>query len=247
MKKTIVTTSWDDGLNTDIKILNLLNKYKLKGTFYISNIYNKTEKNLLSCQQIEKIAVSGHEIGCHTFFHKNLLDLKEKEIKQEIKRSKEQLENIIHSPIRMFFYPYGFYNDKIIKILKELNFYGARCVNATFNKNRYLLFVNSEIVKRTKLNYVITVVKQLFNKNLIYFYYKPVCTKDWLTDSIRLFDNLYSRGGIFSLLGHSWEINQKNYWKSVEYLFKYISSHKDILPMTNLEVVDYLIKTDEMI
>ena len=31
----IITTSWDDGHPLDFKLAELLNKYNLKGTFYI--------------------------------------------------------------------------------------------------------------------------------------------------------------------------------------------------------------------
>jgi hypothetical protein len=35
-KEIIVTISWDDGQKLDLKFTNLLKKYGLKGTFYIS-------------------------------------------------------------------------------------------------------------------------------------------------------------------------------------------------------------------
>ena len=36
MKKIVVTTSWDDGHILDLKLSNLLTKYNIKGTFYLS-------------------------------------------------------------------------------------------------------------------------------------------------------------------------------------------------------------------
>ena len=47
MKKTIVTTSWDDGHKLDLKLAALLKKYNIKGTFYISPHDNEFSKNEL--------------------------------------------------------------------------------------------------------------------------------------------------------------------------------------------------------
>ena len=36
--KTLITTSWDDGNKLDIKVAELLDKYGMKGTFYIAKL-----------------------------------------------------------------------------------------------------------------------------------------------------------------------------------------------------------------
>lgn len=44
MKKVIVITRWDDDYNSNIKIAKLLNKYGLKGSFYISPEHKEFNK-----------------------------------------------------------------------------------------------------------------------------------------------------------------------------------------------------------
>jgi hypothetical protein len=36
MKNVVVTTSWDDGHKLDLKVSELMQKYNLTGTFYVS-------------------------------------------------------------------------------------------------------------------------------------------------------------------------------------------------------------------
>jgi len=60
MNKIIVTTSWDDGHKFDIRLAKLLDKYGLKGTFYIT----KNFQGRLSKEEIKSIS-KNHEIGAH--------------------------------------------------------------------------------------------------------------------------------------------------------------------------------------
>ncbi len=55
-KQEIVTTSWDDGHKLDLKLIKILNKYNIKGTFYVApknREFNK--KDLLSDEEIIEI------------------------------------------------------------------------------------------------------------------------------------------------------------------------------------------------
>ena len=77
----IVTTSWDDGHKLDLKLAGLLNKYSLKGTFYISKNY--FEENRLT--EADILAISkNHEIGAHTINHPDLAKISANESKKEI-------------------------------------------------------------------------------------------------------------------------------------------------------------------
>jgi len=69
-KKIIVTTSWDDGNVLDVRLAALLDKYGVKGTFYIA----PNKQNRLSNDEI--IAISNkHEIGAHTMDHPLLTEI----------------------------------------------------------------------------------------------------------------------------------------------------------------------------
>ena len=118
MQPAIVTTSWDDGYKPDLRIVQLLQTYKLKGTFYITPFLGD-----LTDLEIKKIDKS-QEIGAHSLTHPRLTKISLVEAKKEIKGSKEYLENILGHSIKMFCYPRGEYNEQIKKLVKESGFLG---------------------------------------------------------------------------------------------------------------------------
>ena len=96
----IFTTSWDDGHKLDLKILDLLNKYNLKGIFYIPK--NFVLKNL-SDEEIKLISQT-QEIGAHSLTHPDLTKISLAEARQEICESKKWLENLLNKKINNFCY-----------------------------------------------------------------------------------------------------------------------------------------------
>ena len=108
MNQLIVTTSWDDGTVTDLKLAQLLDKYGIKGTFYISR---SQPDNLLQKQDI--VAIDRQfECGAHTLSHRDLTTVSPLEAKREIEDSKTYLEDLLRHTVSMFCYPYGKYNPR---------------------------------------------------------------------------------------------------------------------------------------
>ena len=122
-KNLIITTSWDDGDKLDLKLVELLDKYNLKGTFYI-----KTTSSL-STEEIRKINKI-HEVGAHTINHPRLIEVDRKIAEKEIIGSKEYLTKILGQSPKMFCYPFGSFNKEVKALVKEAGFLGARTIKA---------------------------------------------------------------------------------------------------------------------
>lgn len=63
----------------------------------------------------------GHVIGSHGHSHRILTKLPFKEQLAELRKSKEQLECSIGSPIKWFRPPYGLYNEDTVRATKTLD------------------------------------------------------------------------------------------------------------------------------
>ena len=61
MRKAIVTTSWDDGHPLDLRVVDLLARYGIKGTFYVPLLYRS--RPVMEKAQIIAILDRGMEIG----------------------------------------------------------------------------------------------------------------------------------------------------------------------------------------
>ena len=139
-KQIIITTSWDDGHKLDIKLANLLKKYGIRGTFYISPKNREFRKeDLLSDEEIKKIE-KDFEIGAHSMTHPGLTKISETDAFNEIINSKKYLEKLLRKEIQSFCYPGGKYNEKIMDLVRKSGFTYSRTMNRfDFNPSQNLL------------------------------------------------------------------------------------------------------------
>jgi peptidoglycan/xylan/chitin deacetylase (PgdA/CDA1 family) len=233
MKNITVTTSWDDGHVLDIKLANLLKKYGLKGTFYISAENREfKKKELLTNRQIISLS-RDFEIGAHTMTHPRLSKVGKKESEAEIAESKIYLEKLTGKKIISFCYPGGDYNHTHISQLKKAGYKMARTTKRFSTgtaKNPYE--TPTTIHAYRHWSDVIQIAK-VANYNPIKFtnYYL-----NWDKLAIALFDQVLKHGGIFHLWGHSWEINKNKDWERLENVFRYLANRKDVRYAVNGEL-----------
>jgi len=135
--------TFDDGYKDNFTdMFPILKRYGFKATIYLvpgykSNSWEKFDNKmfdaLLDKEEILEMQKSGLvEFGSHTLSHKNLLTIKEEEIKQEVMDSKKGVEEMIGCECSAFAYPYGKYNDKIVKLVKDAGYSSATIVKRGF-------------------------------------------------------------------------------------------------------------------
>ena len=227
MKLYIVTTSWDDGHSLDLKLASLLDKYRIKGTFYISPFYLKDR---LTEDEIREI-FKHHEIGAHTLTHADLTSVSIDRAEEEIKGSKLYLERILRHDISMFCYPQGRYNQKIKEIVKKSGFLGARtCKGGNFElpKDPYEWEITLHSSNGSPLMTLKICVKTRISIKAF---------MNWELRAKLLFDLFLRRGGIYHIWGHSWEIERNNDWPKLERVLQYISNRDYIKYYTNGEIL----------
>ncbi|MBD3843842.1 MAG: polysaccharide deacetylase family protein [Campylobacterales bacterium] len=123
--------TFDDGFEDNyINAFPILQKYNFKATVYlVPNLeYNSWEgkKPLLKIKQIIEMQNSRLvEFGSHTKLHKNLLTLRDDQVISEVEESKKEIEGITKKECKSFAYPYGKFNENIIKIVKNAGYISA--------------------------------------------------------------------------------------------------------------------------
>lgn len=245
-----MTTSWDDGHKMDLKLSALLDKYNLKGTFYLS----KTgEYRTLIDKEIQQIA-KHQEIGAHALNHNDLTKLSLTQAEREIIGSKEYLENILNQPIKMFSYPRGQYNQEIKKIVQKTGFLGARTVKDFCFQEPEDFFETGATIhiypfpfrKRNKERYHISrFLFQPLGRSLFKIVKSELPLSsflNWSNLAKNLFDYTCQNGGVYHLWGHSWEIEKYGMWEDLENIFEYIANKKNIEYLTNREMLEQIKK-----
>ncbi len=228
--KKAITFSFDDGVIYDKKLIRLLDKYNLKGTFNI----NSGNANKDYCWkhstglEVRRILLSdiksvyeGHEVASHGYMHGGLLKMSDFEVYDEINKDIELLENTVSYKVKGFAYPCGNYDERSIKVLKDLGIKYARTINS---------------------NYVT-------EKQTVMYEYLPTCHLpcdiffndasliEKITDEF--LNSTYDKPSIFYIWGHSYECEAWGTWGIFEEFLKKISFKKDILYGTNSEVFEY--------
>jgi peptidoglycan/xylan/chitin deacetylase (PgdA/CDA1 family) len=208
--------SYDDSMIEDIKLVELLNKYHIKATFNINTgLYDwKKERH---CQpDVQKKIYVGHEVAVHTFLHKHLEELSDEEIYQEIKKDKDNIKKMFSvDPVGMA-YPFGTYDKRVIKIAKELGIKYSRTIISTHNFE----------VCKTPMELTATCHH---NDPELMNYAKKFVDLDKT-----------KKDYVFYVWGHSYEFDEDNTklnFEQLEDFLKLIANHKDIMYLTNAEVL----------
>ncbi len=115
-----VAITFDDGPDGDQtpRILDLLEKYDAKATFFV--IGRKAKENL---PVLNRMVQKGHVIGNHSFGHSNWFPFKTVQtIRREILETRAIIEQVIKKPNSYFRPPFGVLNTNIAQALVNLDF-----------------------------------------------------------------------------------------------------------------------------
>lgn len=239
-----VTTSWDDGDILDKRLSDLLSRYGIKGTFYISKNCREERLSEKDIQQMSRM----HEVGAHTITHPDLHKLTKPKQIEEIKESKQWLEEVLKTEVKMFCCPTGFYNSTAVEATKEAGFLGARTTKLgeiTLPSDPYMIGTTIQVYpfpfrKLDNKKYYWGKLLQPYTQrapNLRALGVSTILMYSWLSVAKATFNIALKNGEVFHLWGHSWEIEKYNMWDELEKFLQYIENKKDCVYLTNSELL----------
>lgn len=139
MAKKSVTFSFDDGVKQDRPLVELFNKYGIKCTFNL-NTGLANEKYRWVYKGVDVIHMNkadmldlykGHEVAVHTLTHPFLEKLDDEKIYKEVYEDKRNLEDWYGEEVVGMAYPYGTYDERVLKVLKHCGIKYARTIQNT--------------------------------------------------------------------------------------------------------------------
>jgi len=104
--------SW--GGDKTLAILDLLDKYNAKATFFLVGIWVDKYPEL-----VKEIAARGHEIGNHSDSHPYMTKISESKMRQELKGMSDKVETLIGTRPTLFRPPYGDYNNAVVSVSRD--------------------------------------------------------------------------------------------------------------------------------
>lgn len=223
-KAKVVTLSYDDGVATDAKLIEIMLKHGLKGTFNINTGLffpedrerSKPTERLKLSEAKELYIQSGNELAIHGLHHPFLEQLNASEAVYQIAEDRKNLERVFGTIARGMAYPYGTYSSQVIDILKCCGI----CYSRTVKSTESFLLPDDWLA----LN--------------------PTCHHNngrLMELAKRFVETKFSGGGkMFYLWGHSYEFDNDNNWVVIEEFCEYIGNREDIWYATNIEIYNYV-------
>ncbi|MCY6370577.1 polysaccharide deacetylase family sporulation protein PdaB [Clostridium ganghwense] len=117
-KKVAISFDASWGANNTIKILDILDKYNVKATFFLVGRWSDEFP-----KETKEIYIRGHEIGNHSDTHPDMTTLSNDKIIKEISATDAKLMQLIGTDTKLFRFPSGSYNDKSVEAAESTNHY----------------------------------------------------------------------------------------------------------------------------
>ncbi len=220
-----LTLSYDDGVEQDITLTEILNKHGIKCTFNLnSGLWapeghvwpeGQVHRRMTASRALALYRDSGHEVAVHGVTHASFTGLSAPLLIREILDDRRALEDMFHTVVRGAAYPYGAYNAAACEALKNCGIEYCRTVNST---HRFQLPDN-------------------------WLTLHPTCHHDdpllgELTDQF-LKEPAYWDCKLFYLWGHSYEFEGNGNWQVIEDFAAKAGGHEDVWYCTNIQAFDY--------
>ena len=123
-EKPVMLTFDDTDLEQYTIALPEMKKYGFKGVFFIMTV-SLNRPNYMTKEHVKALADEGHEIGSHTWDHRNVKLYQETDWATQIEKPTRQLSAITGKPVKYFAYPFGLWNPQAIPELKKRGFLAA--------------------------------------------------------------------------------------------------------------------------
>lgn len=221
-KLKAVTFSYDDGVEDDRKLIDIWNRYGMKGTLNINSgrqdasiVYTRPENGYrvarIAAEELPEL-YAGHEVATHSYTHPHLENLQGAELDEEIRKDKETIENWFGVPIVGHAYPFGTWNEEVVEALEKNGLQYARTVVTT----------DSFAIPQRLLTWDCTC------------HHNHPRLMELAKEFVEADPN---EPMLFSIWGHSYEFGMQDNWNVMEELCAYLSGRDDIFFGTNSEVL----------
>ncbi|WP_289038367.1 polysaccharide deacetylase family protein [uncultured Zobellia sp.] len=141
LKNNWVSITFDDGPNREFtpKVLDLLEKYNAKATFFC--IGEQVEKHP---EILKKIIAQGHTIGNHTYSHANTFGFFSLDkVMNELTRTKKAVHTLTGKEMTLYRPAFGVTNPQIAKAVNQLNIkaigWNVRSLDTTSRSEKTIL------------------------------------------------------------------------------------------------------------
>lgn len=222
-RKKAFNISYDDGVIQDIRFVQLLNRFGLKGTFNLNyglmrSGFTWVHECGMTVRRIPEDQVvalyQGHEVASHSYSHPYFDHMAETEILKELSSDKFFLEKLFGREVAGYATPFYYYSDLMESSVRHCGFAYARISEES---NDYSVPDNFYRWRGSKFHWDAD-----------------------LEDFVRGFLEAEKELALCQLVGHSYDLDVMDQWERMERICRRVSENADVWPATHIEIVRYL-------
>ncbi len=231
-KDKALTLSYDDGVRQDKRLISIMQKNGIKGTFNLnsglfSNAYTGEEKGQMTIDEaVELYSNSCMEVAVHGVKHLSLDRITPSLATADILNDRITLERIFGKVIKGMAYANGLYSDNVVDILKICGINYSRTVISTEKFNIPTDWLRLPTTCHHNNPKLMELAKEFFKSPQIH----PI----------------YKSAKLFYLWGHSYEFDNNNNWNVIEEFCEFMGNREDVWYATNGEIFDYVTAFDRL-
>ena len=158
----------------------------------------------------------GHEVAAHTLTHPHLIEISDSGILHEVEDDRRALSKIMGYEVVGMAYPYSVnsWDNRVQQLISEHT--GVRYARAALSSYSFDLQTDLYAFRPT--------VHHTEWEKLFHLGEQFVCMER-------------ETPGLFTIWGHSYELDMDNSWKLMEDFLKLVSNHEDVLYLTNRQAL----------
>ena len=212
----VLTMSYDDGTEHDRRLVEIFNRYGIRGSFHLISGRLDRPGHITSAEVAT--LYKGHEVSSHTVNHLFNTRLPSENVLQECLEDRRTLENLCGYVVRGMSYPYGNYDERTIGLFSTCGMEYSRTTKSTLSFE--------------------------FPQNPMAWH--PTCpSRERMMDRLEAFyePEKYRNGRLLYVWGHSFEFDRPDYdnsWETIEEFCKRAAGHENTWYATNIEIIDYM-------
>ena len=224
-KEKALTLSYDDGVEQDVKLLEIVRKYGLKITFNLnSGLYapegtkypeGTIHRRMSRSQVTELYQGDDLEVAVHGYTHPWLNFMPDNMVTKDLLEDRETLEKQFGKVVRGMAYPYGTYSDEVVACMKSCGIVYSRTVHSTHGFDMPTDWMRLPATCHHADPELMELAKRFVEGT------------GW------------GRPQLFYLWGHSYEFEAANNWNVIEEFAEYMSGREEIWFATNIEIYNY--------
>ncbi len=218
-KRKAVTLSYDDGRDYDRRLIEIMNKYGVKGSFHLNSSRIDVE-GFVTREELTTL-YKGHEVSLHGVEHLFLARIPDQMLIEEIRNDRKFFEKEVGYVVNGLSYAMGSYDKEVIRRLDQLGILYARTTKSHGNFSLPENFLE-------------------WNPTM---HHNSAPDGKTLEEKAKEFTKLESwrhKMPLFYLWGHSYEFDRDDNWEAIEEFCEIVSKDEDIWFATNMEVYDYI-------